>query len=447
MNGSDDARGDEHQLREWLAQHPVMRWPADLTVDQDRVWEAINRRAAARPRRGGRWAWSALTLAAAAGLLWVGLSRTHAPAPRTPRPSAAGPVALLRPSSPVATGPVAQVRMTGLNTGWILTEGDAVLQTTSGGQHWQTVTPSGLVHVPASTVVRMATSGRSNLWVAADVPHQAVTIYHTANAGRSWTSSRVTPIAFGGGGVQIVFASQEVGWLEVLTAGNASPSAALYGTTNGGATWQELTSSTATTPSHLPFGGVLTFASPNRGWVVGAPRAAGQVPWQYYLATTADGGRTWTRVTLPTPTSLAHVYAPNLTVLPVQSLPAGPALLGVVYHPASGTTELVVYHQPQPTGAWRVQGRLRAGAATTTLGASTPVLTFSSPQDGWAVLNGGLYTTTDGGQRWQVTYRAAVVTQWNAMHFTSAATGWAWTPGGNVWDTVDGGRVWTQATR
>lgn len=447
MNGSDDARGDEHQLREWLAQHPVMRWPADLTVDHDAVWEAINRRAAAQPRGGGRWAWSALALAAASGLLWVGLSRTHAPTPRTPQPSAAGPVAILRPSSPVATGPVAQVRMTGVNTGWILTDGDAVLQSTSGGQHWQTVTPPGLVHVPASTVVRMAVDGSRDAWVAEDVPHQAVTIYHTANAGRSWTSSRVAPIAFGGGGVQIVFASQEVGWLEVLTAGNASPSAVLYGTTDGGATWHELTASTATTPSHLPFGGLLTFASPARGWVVGAPRAAGQVPWQYYLATTADGGHTWTRVTLPTPTSLAHVYAPNLTLLPVQSLPAGPALLGVVYHTASGTTALVVYRQSQPTGTWRVQGRLRTSAAQAPLGASPPLLSFSSAKDGWAVLGGALYRTTDGGQRWQLTYRNAGVTRWTAMHFTSSRTGWVAVAAGPLWDTVDGGRVWTQATR
>ncbi len=82
----------------------------------------------------------------------------------------------------------------------------------------------------------MAASGRSSLWVAEDVPHQTVAIYHTANGGRSWTSARVAPISFGGRGVQIVFASQPVGWLEVLTAGNASPSAILYGPTDGGAT-------------------------------------------------------------------------------------------------------------------------------------------------------------------------------------------------------------------
>ena len=450
MNGSDDAdhrHHDEHALREWLAQHPVMRWPTDLTVDPSAVWDAIDRRVPARPRPAGRWVWSALALAAAAGLLWMGLSRTHAPGPRTPQRSAAGPAGTLRPASPVAIGPVAQVHMTGLNSGWILTEADAVLHTVSGGQHWQTVTPPGLNHVPGSTLVRMAVDGTRDVWVAEDVPHQAVTIYHTANGGRTWDSSRVAPIAFGGGGVQIVFASPEVGWLEVLTAGNASPSAALYGTTNGGATWHELTISTATTPSHLPFGGLLTFASPARGWVVGSPRAAGQVPWQYYLATTADGGRTWTRATLATPPSLTHVYAPNLTLLPVQSLPAGPALLGVVYHTASGTTELVVYRQSQPTGAWHVQGQLRVTGTQPALGAGFPLLSFSSANNGWTALGGALYRTTDGGQRWKLTYQNAAVARWSALQFTSPRAGWATAAGGSVWETVDGGRVWTQATR
>ncbi len=450
MNGFDDAdhrQREEPELREWLAQHPVMRWPADLTVDHSTVWEAIDRRAPARPRPTGRWVWRALALAAAAGLLWMGLSRTHAPGPRMPQPSAAGPAGTLRPASPVAIGPVAQVHMTGLNSGWILTAADTVLRTVSGGQYWQTVTPPGLGHVPASTRVRMAVEGNRDVWVAEDVPHQAVTIYHTANAGRTWSSSRVAPIAFGGGGVQIVFASQDVGWLEVLTAGNASPSAALYGTTNGGATWHELTISTATTLSHLPFGGLLTFSSSARGWVVGSPRAAGQVPWQYYLATTADGGRTWTRATLATPPSLAHVYAPNLTLLPVQSLPAGPALLGVVYHTASGTTELVVYRQSQPTGAWRVQGRLRASTAQTALGAGFPLLSFSSANNGWALLGGTLYRTTDGGQHWRLMYKNPQVTGWTALQFTSSQAGWALDANGHLWDTVEGGRVWAQATR
>ncbi len=450
MNGSDDAGHQpprELDLREWLAQHAVMQSPPDLSLDQPAVWAAIDRRGAAVPRRRGRWAWSGLALAAAASLLWVGLSRPHARSPQVHAPSAAEPAGILRPARPVAVGPVAQMRMTGLNTGWILTAADAVLRTQSGGQQWQTVTPPGLAPAPAGALVRLTADGRHNVWVAEDLPHQSVTIYHSTNAGRTWSASRVAPIPFGGGGVQIVFASPDVGWLEVLTAGNASPSAALYGTTNGGASWRELTASTASTPSHLPFGGLLTFASASRGWVVGAPRAAGQVPWQYYLATTSDGGRTWVRATLPTPASLAHVYAPNLTLLPVQALPDGPALVGVVYQTASGATELVVYRQSRSTGAWRVEGRLHAEATQATLGASPPLLTFSSASDGWATLDGALYRTTDGGQQWQTLYRNPVVTRWAALHFTSAHTGWLLDANGHLWDTVDGGRVWTQATR
>lgn len=111
MNGPGDAgnqHGEEHQLRERRAQHPVMRWPADLAVDHGVIWEATDRRAAARPRP-----------------FWAGLSRTTAPPSRTPRSSVADPGGILRLASPEAIGPVAQVRMTGMNTGWILTDGGA----------------------------------------------------------------------------------------------------------------------------------------------------------------------------------------------------------------------------------------------------------------------------------------------------------------------------------
>lgn len=440
------SRDTEHpeEMRQWLASHPAMQWPEDLHFDGQDVWAAAlarHRAPAHRRRRADRlWAGAAIGMALVLTLAWAHLT---APAPIRPHPRA---VAAERPVHPVNLGSVANAAMTGANGGWVLTTARQVLRTTTGGQRWQSVTPKGLASLPASDLLQLAARGPSRAWLAVDTPHQAVAVYRTTDGGAHWSSVRVAPIAFGGGGVQMDWVSALDGWLEVLTAGNASPSAVLYGTTNGGASWQRLTTSTSSAPGHLPFGGIMTFQTAQSGWLVGSPRAAGQVAWRYYMAHTRDGGKLWQRVRLPEPPGLAVPTAPGIDILAPVVTPGGPVLLPVVDAESHGAAALVLYASAR-NGAWTVRSELAVPAAGAVQGPNQPQVAFSSTRDGWAAINGRLYATTDGGRRWRVVLASPAITRWAALQFPTPTDGWALDTQGHLWDTVNGGRAFGQASR
>lgn len=436
---------EEEQLRRWLSRHPAMQWPQDMAFDASRVWTDIARAPSRRPRHEHRWAFGVLALTAAMAITWLSLSSPRAS--RTVRQQHPASVATLRPTRPVLTGPVSELSMTGLNTGWALTQGQQVLRTVSGGQRWQRVTPPGLAG-STGALVRLAALGSHRAWVAVDRPHQAVVIERTVDGGRYWSTARIAPITFGGGGVRMDFVSANVGWVEVLTAGNASPSAALYGTVNGGASWRELSTSTSSGQGHLPFGGTLAFASAQDGLVVGAARAAGQVPWRYYVAQTRNGGHTWNQVTLPEPSHLASVSSNAIQVLPPVVVSGSLVLLPVIYSHSGGASTLVTYAETVPTGVWTVRGTLTVPTFRGTLkGPDRPLVTFATANAGWAIVNGALYRTTDGGRTWNVMQMASRLTAWMALYFVSVQAGWALDTAGRMWYTVNAGATWTQASR
>lgn len=435
----------EEELRRWLSRHPAMQWPQDLTFDATRVWEGVSRSPSGRRYPDRRWSFSVLALTAAVALVWLTLG-----SPRSPhrvRPETPAAVTALRPTRPVLTGALAKTVMTGVNTGWAVTQGNQVLRTVSGGQQWKSVTPPNLAAGSGGGMpLRLTALGSDLAWVALDIPHQAVIIERTVDGGRRWTRSRIAPITFGGGGVRLYFVSRNVGWAEVLTAGNASPSAALYGTVNGGASWRQLTVSTASGPGHIPFGGSLAFSSARDGYLVGAPRAAGQVPWRYYVAQTQDGGSTWTRVVFPEPTSLARISSNAINLLPPIVVGASPVLIPAVYTHSSGAATLVIYAQSAPTGSWTARGMLTVPSFRGTLkGPDVPLVTFATASEGWAVVHGGLYRTVDGGKTWALVKSSPGFTAWMALTFVSAHDGWALTTSGQLWDTVNAGATWTEA--
>jgi photosystem II stability/assembly factor-like uncharacterized protein len=432
------------ELRQWFGQHSVMRWPDDLKFDDRIVWEALP--ALRRQRRAGsrRWRFSAGALAALLILLWVGVSHLHQPRP-THHPSPARQVAE-RPATPVTTGVLTQMVMTGLNSGWALTQGDQVLRTNSGGQHWQAVTPPDLP-APAGDLVALAAIGPDVAWVAVDSPHHAVTVERTVTGGRSWSAGRIAPISFGGGGVRMDFISAQVGWIEVSTAGNASPSAALYETTNGGASWHELTVSTSSLAGHLPFGGSIAFTSPTEGIIVGAPRAAGQVPWRYYVAATRDGGRTWSRVTPPEPPSLAGVPSNAIQILTPIVVAKESLVMPVAYTRSDGATTVVIYRQARGH-PWAVSGTFTTPAFHGVLhGPNQPLVSFANLRDGWAVVNGRLYRTDSGGQTWSLVTRRSAFTAWTTLRVVSPHAGWSLDTSGVLRDTLNAGATWVRASR
>lgn len=64
---------------------------------------------------------------------------------------------------------------------------------------------------------------------------------------------------------------------------------------------------------------------------------------------------------------------------------------------------------------------------------------FVDDMHGWAVINGRIQATSDGGKTWSVQHAASDVTE---LAFVDAAHGWAITPSGLL-RTLDGGGQWT----
>ena len=438
-----DESDAEMALRQWFADHEALQWPPAVAFDAERLFAAVAARPVGR-RAGGRFAGWLAAAVVVAGVAWVALA-PPAPVVRVPARLAVAPQ---RPSSPVAVGALTEMDMMGVNGGWVLTTGGQVLRTTSGGRRWTPVTPPSLRTVPPTEPIQFSALSMEAAWIAVDAPHRAVTVFRTTDGGRTWSQSRIAPIAFGGGGVQMDFVAGGHGWLEVLTAGNASPSAALYATSDGGRTWSLLSTSTAASRRHVPFGGLLTFLTPAVGWTVGAPRAAGQVPWRYYVAATTDGGVLWRRVTLPQPPAVAGVAVNAITILRPQATGPSHVLLPVIYGQQGGPEQLVLYAWDGGRAGWHVAGALAVSAwVGTSEGINAAQVSFVSTSTGFAALNGRVYRTTDGGRTWSLRLASPQVTAWTAMTFVSPRAGWALDGAGHLWATVDGGRTWRAVTR
>ena len=236
---------------------------------------------------------------------------------------------------------------------------------------------------PVGDLVSLTAIGPDAAWVAVDAPHQAVTVDRTVTGGRSWAVSHIAPVSFGGGGVRMDFVSARVGWLEVTTAGNASPSAALYGTTNDGASWRELSVSTSLRTGHQPFGGSMVFTSAKDGIIVGAPRAAGQVPWRYYAAVTRDGGLTWSRLTPPELPRVAGLPSNTIHNFTPVALGQGWLVMPVAYTWPDGAATVVLYRL-EPGRPWAVAGAFTAPPFRAALrGPNRPMVSFSTSRTGW----------------------------------------------------------------
>lgn len=343
------------------------------------------------------------------------------------------------------------IHMVTATAGWALADA-GLLYTTDGGESWAVRTPPGvdptdLQSPSAAYWPRAATfAGAEELWIAVDQDAK-VTVFHTTDAGRSWSSGSIAAEPVGLTSLTALglsFPTTRDGWLLVdLGAGglNSWP-VALYRTTDAGATWElvDRTIDGRDSPSGLPEGGYKAgfgFATPDRGWIAGS-RGSDPATWLYE---TTDAGRTWTRAGLPAPDGVdlepfPQTYPPRFTddghgVLPVErQLTEDTAATvfyitddgGVTWRPTAPLTS------PNGMGLWdwsdAAHGAATDGATwcVTGDGAASwqcdPLpaemrgmmsLSLPTPDLGWASVYGQLYRTTDGGSTW--TPEAVRVTQ------------------------------------
>lgn len=255
------------------------------------------------------------------------------------------------------------------------------------------------------------------------------TFLHTTDGGLTWHSGIVP----GAGKLDFrglhAFDAHHV----ILMSSGPGDLSALYETRDAGANWTLIEPN----PDAKGFFDAIAFASPDRGFVLGDP-----VDGKFVLLTTADAGRTWTRLGFPASSEAEGAFAASNTSIAIR--PPN------VWIATGGKTGARVVHLAS-------DGTHCCDAVTTPVrhdndGAGIFSLAFSDAQHGIAI--GGDYAkpqqtannvaiTTDGGRTWTTPlgtpprgYRSAVA--WLPRHKFWIATG----PTGSELSR-DNGQNWT----
>src|SRR5437588_2567079 len=273
---------------------------------------------------------------------------------------------------------------------WVL-NGTGLYRTDDWGAHWQTVSPS--VPNPGAALLAATFTDSRHGWAAAAVPegNLRVTVYRTADGGRTWTTSLV-PATFsdGFGESHLSFSDAAHGWLVVdLPHGGAAGMAAVFATADGGGSWTRLAN--APTVSGVRFQGL------SAGWGVDV---AGR------LYRTTDGGRTWEDAPLPVPVDLPAFFGSEGV-----ALGSGPSGLVVMVTHDSGSTWSA---RPGP-----------AGIDASHYGSPLMIpLAVINPRQ-WVIFPGpAFYQSADAGGTWQALRPNRAWPVAAAALFTSPSDGW-----------------------
>jgi photosystem II stability/assembly factor-like uncharacterized protein len=333
-------------------------------------------------------------------------------------------------------GSISSLHMFDATTGWALTDKD-VLRTTDGGIHWQDVTPP---HASLNAA-NIAVLDASTAWIAMpQLGSSTIQVFHTLNAGQTWQETTVKVNGFTDG-AQITFINPTDGWMLVgLGAGAGSEAVAVYRTTDGGATWANVSSTNPpnnTTPNSLPLGGDkngLSFLTPSTGWATGTEPS--NTPWFYM---THDGGQTWLRQPLQLPPNQSSA---EFSITPPTFFNASDGILpvngfSVGSQPVQGS-DIYITHDGGTT--WNSTSLLPINASSAD---------FLDVNHGWVTDGSVLYMTSDGGQHWTKIFSVTSnMPKFQQLNFTSSWLGLAiaYTNSGAMvlLKTEDGGQTWTQ---
>lgn len=295
-------------------------------------------------------------------------------------------------SDSTATFPLIQdMQLLNPTEGWVLQDG-RLLKTDDNGAHWTDITP------PGAAVRAAFFLNPDEGWSAVLSEQGAVSLFHTPDGGQTWQPAGTLPANFpdGTGRITLHFVDRQTGWVAVTRPSSSNFSlGALFHTTDGGQTWEELT---------LPIGAPVYFADAQRGWTAGG--AAGNE-----LYATRDGGRAWTPLHLttgPAYYALPTFLTPQTGLLPV-TLPdeTHPRVAFFLTEDGGQTWTLAAHISLLPTP-------IRAPLPTAILSRTDWLVT--NPADGT------LYLTADGGQTVQqkATRRPGVL----VIQFRTLEAGW-----------------------
>ena len=327
--------------------------------------------------------------------------------------------------------------------GWASVDGSArLLMTTDGGAHWRDVSPPMLKRkglALANGLAGAASLSPSDFFVSvyeSEPPEgfRPVFLLHATNGGRKWTE--VGSFPGGVGTAWVSFQNDQQGWVAIGNgAAGGTFTVTIYDTTSGGAHWVMVSRSmslggkagTPDNPSGCGDTGLVALGTLRAPvlWLTGYFASAPCV-----LEST-DGGRRWGRARLPGTSAAAGGEAWP----PVFSSGTNGALVAWYGTAHGGVT--AVYSTTNGGNTWVEH---RSPAANPALVAVVSATTW------FAAINRIIYRTTDGGTSWS-TVRGSLnfggVQASNTLDFVNTVDGWAMVEG-QVWHTTDGGHIWVQ---
>jgi photosystem II stability/assembly factor-like uncharacterized protein len=322
-----------------------------------------------------------------------------------------------------------------------------ILITEDGARSWRDVTPPVLVPASRDSAGAVATFlDASHAWVVytdmltrgCSLPIQA---WRTADAGETW--QRTQALGLGVAPVFTLlgmsFVDNEAGWLFAAVGCMSDPGQrALFRTVDGGETWEILPLAKPGDGDLLATGGwKVRFAGQRTG--MATPRDPLLEP---FVLWTDDGGLTWIRSELPTPSwfpSFFETYFAELggcTIVGSQLISDQSAVVLLECLKAGGE-DRALYRTGDGGQTWE--------ASPVPSDAGSPE--FLDPSTGW-LFGRVIYSTRDGGKSWLKVREV----DWDGFGFTfvNPMLGWAIAaepayPGMYeyaVVHTTDGGRTW-----
>jgi photosystem II stability/assembly factor-like uncharacterized protein len=296
----------------------------------------------------------------------------------------------------------------------------------------------------------------------------------TGDAGASWTQLQV-PVAATS---QFSFIDPKHGWMVGIEQLPKSYDTVVYGTIDGGQSWQLLGKppfATATSSPNLyyPIQGVQ-FVDANTGFVMLGPEAGSQVATdptapQLQILSTVDGGHTWNTVlkqvpALPCSGNFTQLGSGNGSIWPVKM---ASTMIGWAKGGLRTTDGGAHWHDMSPSA-------LRGGSATPLYPPGYTESYLDGDHAWQAAVYGSkascadhisTFATADGGKTWQpsgpiaLNLPAGYQTGAVQIGFTSVHDGWLWVPTGaqtndffgstpsqaDLYTTGDGGLTWRHA--
>lgn len=386
-----------------------------------------------------------------------------------------------KPSATTLTGQLhdGSPRMVTPTAGWscvCLADLSGLSRTTDGGATWRSVKP---LQLDATASVRSSYFlDADHAWIAAVASGTSLTVFATADGGRTWTAGAPVPAGFGGvsdppdvnmpgSGNRLDFLDDRIGWLRTFSV-PGQHTLKLYGTTDGGRTWRLIVTAADSDGSTLArlgrdcYEDDLRFVSANLGWMsyncvsaqpAGQPGSGSPAPGPE-VAVTKDGGRSWQQVLLPRfttghnscVTTAPIFYNSSQEILAAYCFKSSQASGGV--HP--GDWRAGIYVTSDAGLSWSLRPMPPGGG----------IPAFSDAQNGWSAVWPGekgawdMFRTSDSGLTWKLTGSfpgdgpsgpgtlqvfdsnvAIVTTEVISPHSLTD------------WKTTDGGRTWVGVKR